>query len=124
MICVTLNHRLGAEGFLLLEGTQANRGLLDVLAALRWVAANIAAFGDPVRVVLGGQSAGAMAVAALLTAPAAEELFCAAVLASGGADNVLSREQGRATAAHAAGELGVKATRDGFAAVPADRLGA
>lgn len=66
MVVVSANYRLGAEGFLDLPGAPANRGLLDCLAALRWVQANIAAFGgDPQRVTLAGQSASAGAIALL-----------------------------------------------------------
>ena len=59
VVCVTINYRLSAEGFLYLGDGVANLGLLDQLAALRWVQANIAAFGgDPARVtVVGGRRA-------------------------------------------------------------------
>ncbi|MCP2331524.1 carboxylesterase/lipase family protein [Actinoalloteichus caeruleus] len=66
MVVVTVNYRLGFEGFGHLPGTPDNRGLLDQLAALDWVAANIAEFGgDPDRVTAAGQSAGAGSVLAL-----------------------------------------------------------
>ena len=69
--CVTINYRLGVDGFLTsLDGGASNRGLLDQIAALRWVRENIAAFGgDPDRVTIGGESAGAMSVGALLSSP-------------------------------------------------------
>jgi carboxylesterase type B len=61
VVCVTVNYRLAAEGFLFLDDDTANLGLLDQLAALRWVRDNIAAFGgDPARVTVAGESAGAM----------------------------------------------------------------
>ena len=67
VVVVTLNYRVGAEGFAQLEGAPANRGLLDQVAALEWVRDNIAAFGgDPARVTVFGQSAGGGSVAALL----------------------------------------------------------
>jgi len=85
VVLVTLNYRIGAAGWLHLPDAPDNRGLLDVLAALRWVAENIHAFGgDPGRVTVAGQSAGAMIVACLLAAPAASEgLFRRAISQSG-----------------------------------------
>ena len=69
---VTINYRLAAEGFLFLGDGAANLGLLDQLAALRWVQDNIAAFGgDPARVTVAGESAGAMSVTTLLSMPLA-----------------------------------------------------
>ncbi|MBZ4322515.1 carboxylesterase/lipase family protein [Streptomyces huiliensis] len=68
LVVVSLAYRVGAEGFAQLDGAPANRGFLDQIAALRWVRRNIAAFGgDPGRVTVAGQSAGAGSVAALLT---------------------------------------------------------
>lgn len=82
IVVVTVGYRLGALGFL-----DANLGLLDQLAALRWVAANIATFGgDPDRVTLMGSSAGAMSIACLLAIPEAHGLFHQVVLQSGAAD--------------------------------------
>ena len=72
VVCVTINYRLAAEGFLFLGDGIANLGLLDQLAALRWVQENIAAFGgDPGRVTVAGESAGAMSVTTLLSMPLA-----------------------------------------------------
>src|SRR6516225_7523953 len=72
VVCVTINYRLAAEGFLFLDDGIANLGLLDQLAALRWVQANIPAFGgDPARVTVAGESAGAMSVVTLLSMPGA-----------------------------------------------------
>jgi para-nitrobenzyl esterase len=64
VVCVTINYRLGADGFLELPGADPNRGLRDMIAALTWVRDSIGAFGgDPGRVTLAGESAGAMAAA-------------------------------------------------------------
>ncbi|MFB7619983.1 carboxylesterase/lipase family protein [Kitasatospora sp. NPDC056181] len=83
VVVVTLNYRLGLEGFAQIEGAPANRGLLDQVAALRWVRENIRAFGgDPDRVTVFGQSAGGGSVAALLAMPRAAGLFRRAVAQS------------------------------------------
>nr|BFD88828.1 carboxylesterase family protein [Kitasatospora sp. Xyl93] len=80
LVVVTVNYRVGAEGFALLEGAPANRAFLDQVAALRWVRRNIARFGgDPDLVTVAGQSAGAGSVAALLVMDAARGLFRRAV---------------------------------------------
>jgi para-nitrobenzyl esterase len=91
-VVVTLNYRLGPFGFFahpLLtresgHDTSGNYGLLDQMAALRWVQANIRAFGgSPDRVTVFGESAGAASIACLLVAPQAHGLFQAAILESG-----------------------------------------
>jgi para-nitrobenzyl esterase len=80
VVVVTFAYRLGSLGWL---ASAPNRGLLDHAAALEWVRAHIAAFGgDPARVTMGGQSAGAANVAGLLACPAAEGLFTRAILHS------------------------------------------
>jgi para-nitrobenzyl esterase len=83
VVAVTFNYRLGAEGFGHFAGAPANRGLLDQLAALRWVQDNIAALGgDPARVTVFGESAGAGCIAALMVAPSADGLFRRAIAQS------------------------------------------
>lgn len=89
-VVVTLNYRIGALGFLAHpdlaeeDDGSGNFGLLDQIAALRWIKANIEAFGgDPSRVLLFGQSAGASSVGALLAAPMADNMFTSALLSSG-----------------------------------------
>ena len=92
VILVTINYRLGSFGFLyhpwLLEengGVAGNYGILDQIAALRWVRQNIAAFGgDPENITIMGQSAGAMSVQSLMTSPLTEGMFARAILQSGG----------------------------------------
>ncbi|MFE9534952.1 carboxylesterase/lipase family protein [Streptomyces sp. NPDC006691] len=80
IVVVTINCRVGAEGFAFLDDAPPNRGFLDQIAALQWVHHNIAAFGgDPGRVTVGGQSAGAGSVAALLTMKSARGLFRRAI---------------------------------------------
>ncbi|MFH8348988.1 carboxylesterase/lipase family protein [Streptomyces sp. NPDC018045] len=80
LVVVSVNYRLGVEGFALLEGAPPNRGLLDQIAALHWVRRNIASFGgDPDRVTVAGQSAGAGSIATLLTMKPARGLFRRAI---------------------------------------------
>lgn len=84
VVFVSINYRLGALGYLRLDGVSpGNLGLLDQLAALRWVKENIAAFGgDPGRVTVFAQSAGAHSLACLMAMPAARGLFQRAILQS------------------------------------------
>ncbi|MFF9077015.1 carboxylesterase/lipase family protein [Streptomyces sp. NPDC014872] len=83
LVVVSINYRVAAEGFALVEGAPANRGLLDQIAALEWVRRNIAAFGgDPDQVTVAGQSAGAGSIAALLTMKRAHGLFRRAIVHS------------------------------------------
>jgi para-nitrobenzyl esterase len=85
LVVVTVNYRLGALGYLYLssEFAPANLGLLDQIAALGWVRENIAAFGgDPDRVTLAGQSAGALSTLALLGHPGGRGLFQQVILES------------------------------------------
>ncbi|WP_328309940.1 carboxylesterase family protein [Streptomyces sp. NBC_00442] len=119
VVLVTLTYRLGIPGFLDLAGAVANRGLLDVLAALGWVRDSVGAFGgDPGNVTLFGQSAGATLVGALLATPEADGLFRRAIVQSGNGVGAFTPEQaGRVTAA-AAAALGVEPTAEAFAAVP------
>src|SRR3954452_5464526 len=84
VVVVSINYRLGAEGFLVVPEAPANRGVLDWLAALEWVQEEIEAFGgDPAKVTIGGQSAGGMACGTLLASPAGRGLFRAAICMSG-----------------------------------------
>lgn len=107
VVVVSFNYRLGRLGFFAhpalleaAEGPVGNFGLMDQLAALRWVEENIAAFGgNPDEVTLVGQSAGGASVLALLTAPEANGLFDRAmVLSGGGRRGLLGRPIGGGTA--------------------------
>ena len=123
VVCVTINYRLGCEGFLFLNGTSPNRGLLDQVAALEWVQENIAAFGgDPGNVTIFGESAGAMSVATLLAMPRAAGLFRRAIPQSGAGHHALPAETARLVTDELAQRLGVAPTWEGFAAVPAGQL--
>jgi para-nitrobenzyl esterase len=122
-VCVTLNYRLGADGFLVLDDAPDNRGLLDVVAALEWIKENIAAFGgDPDQVTIFGQSAGAMAVTTLLAMPAAQGLFKRAIAQSGVGDRVISHEDAAKVTQDLARRLGVPPNREGFGAVRIPKL--
>ncbi len=84
VVLVSLNYRLGVDGFAFLPDAPPNRGLLDQVAALEWVRDNISAFGgDPANVTIFGESAGAMSVTTLLTMPSAQGLFTKAITQSG-----------------------------------------
>ena len=88
VVLVSVNYRLGVDGFALIPDAQApaNRGMLDQVAALEWVRDNIAAFGgDPANVTIFGESAGAMSVTTLLSMPRAAGLFTKAIAQSGAA---------------------------------------
>jgi len=123
VVCVTINYRLGCEGFLLLDDAAPNRGLLDQIAALEWVQENIAAFGgDPGQVTIFGESAGAMSVTTLLSMPRAAGLFRRAIPQSGAGHHALPAETARVITAELARRLGVAPTLEAFAAVPVDRL--
>ena len=123
VILVSINYRLGAEGFLPIDGTPANRAVLDWLAALRWVQGNIEAFGgDPGRVTIAGQSAGGVACANLVASPAARGLFRSAICMSGSRLPTWDVEEGRKLTEVMAEVLAVAPTREALAAVPPARL--
>ncbi|MER7191441.1 carboxylesterase/lipase family protein [Streptomyces flaveolus] len=123
VVLVTLNYRLGIAGFLDLADAPANRGLLDVVAALRWVRENIAAFGgDPHNVTLFGQSAGATVVGGVLATPEAAGLVRRAIVQSGSGLGAFSTEQAARVTKAAAESLGIAPYLDAFAEIPDDRL--
>ncbi|MEV8524287.1 carboxylesterase family protein [Streptomyces sp. NPDC052000] len=123
VVLVTVNYRLGIPGFLDLAGAPANRGLLDVLAALRWVQDTIAAFGgDPDNVTVFGQSAGGTLTGALLATPAAGGLFRRAIVQSGNGTGAFTPEQAQRVTTAAAAALGVEPTAEAFAPIPDERF--
>lgn len=131
VVVVAIHYRLGALGWLALPalareegGCFGNAGLLDQMAALRFVRENAAAFGgDPDNLTVFGESAGAMSIGAMLAAPAAKGAFDRAILQSGAGENAAP-----ADAAVAVGErfmtslgLGVDDVA-GLRAAPTDAL--
>ncbi|MFJ6738390.1 carboxylesterase/lipase family protein [Streptomyces sp. NPDC091279] len=117
VVFVSVNYRLGVEGYGLFPDTPANPGLRDQLAALRWVRESIGAFGgDPDRITLCGQSAGAISIGALLAAPQAQGLVRRAVLQSGPPE-AFDRDKVRRMVRRMAARLKIPATAAAFADV-------
>lgn len=109
VVLVTVNYRLGIAGFLDVPGAPANRGLLDVVAALHWVQRNITAFGgEPRNVTLFGQSAGATIVGGVLAHRPASGLFRRAIVQSGSGLGAFTTEQASRVTRAAAEALGVE----------------
>jgi para-nitrobenzyl esterase len=119
VVVVSLNHRLGAVGYLDLAhvGGKAfqsagNVGMLDIVAALEWVRDNIAQFGgDPGRVTIWGQSGGGGKVAALMVMPSAHGLFHRAIVESGSISRVRTPESAARLTEEVLQELGLDAMR-------------
>ena len=131
VVVVTVNYRVGAFGFLDLSSFStptrrfdSNPGLRDVILALQWVRDNIAAFGgDPNRVTLFGESAGAGIVTTLLTTPVAAGLFSAAIAQSSPATSVYDTTRGRRVAEEFVDALGLGPNDvDRLTDVPADAI--
>ena len=119
VVTVTFNYRLGVDGFCFFDdGGPEDRGLLDQVAALEWVRDNVAAFGgDPSRVTVAGESAGAMSVVSLMSMPRAAGLFQRAVVQSGSGHFALRPGTAAKVSAALAEQLQVPLTREALAAV-------
>ena len=119
VVVVTINHRLGALGYTYLRdaggeafAASGNAGMLDIVAALRWVRENIAGFGgDPGRVLIFGESGGGQKVSALLAMPPAKGLFHRAVIESGPGLRMVERDEAARVGKMFLDELGVKPER-------------
>ncbi|MDN5854610.1 MAG: carboxylesterase family protein, partial [Actinomycetia bacterium] len=123
IVLVTINYRLGADGFLWFGSGTPNLGLLDQVAALTWVRENIASFGgDPDNVTVFGESAGAMSVCTLLAMPTATGLFRRVIAQSGAGECVISPDAAQRTGQRFAEILGVAPTLAAIAGVPRPRL--
>ncbi len=129
MVVVGVNYRLGALGYLLLPEAEragalpSNRGLLDQMQALRWVAANIAAFGgDPANITIAGQSAGGGSVLALLANPASRGLVARAIPQSASTGH-LTLERALAISHRFHALAGIKLDdMDGLRALPVEQI--
>jgi para-nitrobenzyl esterase len=109
LVVVTLNYRVGFEGFGHVPGAPDNRGLLDQAAALRWVRGNVAGFGgDPDLITIAGESAGAGSVVSLSVMPSAAGLFRRAIAHSVPSE-FMSPAAAAAIGARIAAEAGVPA---------------
>ena len=125
VVVVSFNYRLGRFGFFAHPalGKDGNWGLMDQIAALKWVQRNIASFGgDPAKVTIFGESAGGESVSRLMASPAAKGLFARAIVASGGGRDdwptlADAQAKGQAFAARA-GAADAAALR----ALPADKI--
>lgn len=115
VIVVSINYRLDAFGFLALEAlaqedpnrSTGDYGIMDQIAALKWVSDNIGNFGgDPKNVTIFGQSAGGFSVCTLLATPLAKGLFQRAIIESGGCEVAWPLEKGFETGRWSARELG------------------
>lgn len=122
VLCVTLNYRPGIEGFLPIPGAPTNLGLRDMLAARRWVQANIGQFGgDAANVTLFGESGGAMAVTCLVASPLASGLFQKAIIQSGHGSSTYSRAVAQRLVVRIAHHLAVSPDVAGFSTTAPDQ---
>ena len=130
VVVVTINHRLGAFGYLHLGefgeefAASGNAGMLDIVAALQWVRENIAAFGgDAGNVTIFGESGGGAKVSVLMAMPAAHGLFHKAIIQSGPAVQMASRDDASETARQLLAELGLSADKVGeLRGIPAPKI--
>ena len=115
VVCVSINYRLGIEGFLPIPGAPTNLGLRDQIFALEWVREAIAGFGgDPANVTVFGESAGGMAIANLVVSPLAKGLFKRAIIQSGHGDMVRPVDVAQRLTRKVAKILRVRPTLEGF----------
>jgi para-nitrobenzyl esterase len=133
VVVVTVNHRLGALGYLYLAdiageryAASGNAGLLDLVLALQWVRDNIVQFGgDPGNVTIFGESGGGFKVSTLMATPAAKGLFHRAIVESGPGLKVQTREGATAASRTMLDKLGVgPAQIDRLLELPAERFAA
>jgi para-nitrobenzyl esterase len=131
VVVVSLNHRVGAVGFLDLSSlggekfaASGNVGLLDIVAALEWVRDNIASFGgDPANITIFGQSGGGGKVTALMAMPRAKGLFHKAIVESGSMRRMLTPDFSAKLAGAVVKKAGVSQDRlEALQDIPFDRL--
>ena len=130
VVVVTLNHRLNVLGFLDLSAygekyeSSGNAGLLDIVAALDWVQANVSQFGgDASNVTIFGQSGGGGKVTTLLATPSAKGKFHKAIVQSGAMLRTMDSKWSRRIGAAVVEELGLAPSRiDEIQKVPYEKL--
>jgi len=123
VVLVTINYRVGAEGFLPVPGGATNIGLRDQIAAVEWIRENAEAFGgDPHNITLFGHSAGAASVACLLRSPLAAGLFSRAIVHSGNDETTRPLAVGQRLSAAVAEAVGVENTAEALRAVSSEQL--
>jgi len=123
VVLVSINYRLGVDGFALLPDAPPNRGLLDQVAALEWVRDNITAFGgDPANVTIFGESAGAMSVTTLLGMTRARGLFARVIAQSGAAQVGADPQDARLVTGELSAALGFEATAASLAETDLGKL--
>ena len=123
VVFVTVNHRLNVFGHLYLDSIEAgfrgsgNAGMLDIVAALEWIRANVEAFGgDPDNVTILGESGGGMKVSTLLAMPSARGLIHRAVIQSGAGLEAVPQEVAERSSQALIDELGGLERLDGATA--------
>ncbi|MEU8137665.1 carboxylesterase family protein, partial [Streptodolium elevatio] len=123
VVVVTFNYRVGFEGLGHVPGMPENRALLDQIAAFQWVRANIAAFGgDPDRVTVFGESAGATSVVSLLATPRTEGLFRRAIAQSVAGRAPLPLADAHRVTGLVADAAGVPATLEGLRSLRPEQM--
>lgn len=131
VVVVTINHRLGAFGYTHLADiagaefdSSGSAGMLDIVAALEWVRDNIANFGgDPGNVTIFGESGGGAKVCVLMAMPSAHGLFHKAIIQSGPAVEMASRDDASETARQLLAELGLAPAQAAeLRTIPAERI--
>ncbi len=131
VVVVSVNHRLNIFGFLHLAeigsaqwAHSGNAGMLDIVAALHWVRDNIERFGgDPGNITIFGELGGGGKVSVLLAMPAARGLFHRAIIQSGAAIRVSTRERANALAEAVLKELGLRTSEcERLQSLPAERI--
>ncbi|KAA5838355.1 carboxylesterase/lipase family protein [Saccharopolyspora hirsuta] len=122
VVVVTVNYRVGYEGFGWVADAPANRGILDQLAALRWVQDNIAGFGgDPDNVTIFGESSGASSVVTLVAGSAKQGLFRRGIAQSVGSV-FCGAEENRKLGELILGRVGAQPTAEALGAVPSEAI--
>lgn len=130
IVTITINYRLGAFGFLYMGDVDkryaqsGNCGVLDVIEALKWIKQNIASFGgDPNRVTIMGESAGAKLISAVMVSPRSKGLFQQCILESGSVQCIRDTATAKDVRAELLKQLGIGAKDAAkLLTVPADSL--